>query len=253
MTGKEFIQLTERGNKAIDIALDLAKQLKKTTILIPDQGGWLHYKKAPKRFDLEIKEIKTDDGLLDLEDLEKNANKDSLLLTCSMSGYFAIDNIDQIMKTCSKKECLVINDVSGSIGTYAAKVGNILVCSFSKWKPINLEYGGFIATDNEEFYTNFDASYFEEHNYEPLLEKFDELPKRLELFQKTRKQILDELQSFKIIHKDKEGINVVIKFDDDEVKQIIIDYCKENKLEYVECPKYIRVNDKAISIEVKRL
>ncbi len=253
LTGKKHIQLTERGNQAIKIALDLASQLEKTTVLIPDQGGWMTYKKYPKKFDLEIKEIKTKQGLLDLEDLEKNADKNSILLTCSMQGYFAMDNMDAIMKTASKKGCLVINDVSGSIGTDHAKIGNLLIGSFGKWKPLNVEYGGFIATDDDEFYEKFDASYFDEHKYADLKQKFEELPKRLETFQKTRKQILEDLQSFDIIHKDKNGINVIVKFDDEEIKQRIIDYCKENKLEYTTCPRYIRVNEDAISIEVKRL
>jgi hypothetical protein len=89
--------------------------------------------------------------------------------------------------------------------------------------------------------------------YDDLKKKFEELPARLETFKKTRAQILDDLQSFSIIHKDKDGINVIVKFDDDEVKQRIIDYCKENKLAYTECPRYIRVNEPAVSIEVKRL
>lgn len=253
LTSQSFIQLTERGNKAINIVLLLAKHLEKTTVLIPDQGGWLYYKKAPKKFDLEIKELKTNQGLIDLEDLEKNANENSILLTCSMPGYFAIDNAEEIMKICSKKGCLFINDASGSIGTNAAKIGHIIFGSFGKWKPINLKYGGFIATNHEELYTDFDASYFDEEKYDALLEKIDKLGERLKKFQKARKQIFEDLSSFKIIHKDKPGINVIIKFNDDEIKQRIIDYCKENNLEYTECPRYIRVNEDAVSIEVKRL
>ncbi|MBW2978216.1 DegT/DnrJ/EryC1/StrS family aminotransferase [Candidatus Woesearchaeota archaeon] len=254
LTGKEFIQLAERGNKAIQIALDLAKQLEKTTVLIPDQGGWLTFKKYPKKFNLEIKEIKTKQGLLDLEDLEKNASQESVLLTTSMPGYFAAEeNLQKIQEICTKKGCLFINDISGSIGTDFAKYGDLILASFGKWKPINLEYGGFIATNNNEFYTNFDASYFEEKKYEELIKLLEELPERLKKFQEIRKQIIEELESFKIIHKDKQGINVIVKFDDDEAKQRVISYCKDNKLEYTECPRYIRVNENAISIEVKRL
>ncbi len=253
LTGKKHIQLTERGNKSIKLVLDLANQLEKTTVLIPDQGGWMTYKKYPKKFNLEIKEIKTDQGLLDLKDLQKKADKNSILLTCSMPGYFALDNIKKIKEICDKNKCLLINDASGSIGTDAAKTGHLVFASFGKWKPVNLKYGGFIATDDDEFYEKFDASYFEETMYDDLKKKFEELPKRLKKFKKTRKQILEDLQSFNIIHKDKEGINVIVKFDDDEVKQRIIDYCKENKLEYTECPRYIRVNEPAVSIEVKRL
>ena len=253
LTGKQFIQLTERGNKAINIALDLAERLEKTTVLIPDQGGWLYYKKAPKKFNLKIKEVKTHLGLLDLEDLEKQADENAILLTSSMPGYLAIDNIEEIFKVCGKKGCLLINDISGTVGTDAAKIGNVLICSFGRWKPINLEYGGFIATDDNKFYEDFDSSYFDEHKYEDLKKKLEELPERLKLFQEKRKEILEDLQSFPIVHKDKQGINVVIKFDDEEVKERILDYCKDNKLEHTECPRYIRINEPAISIEVKRL
>ena len=253
LTGKQFIQLTERGNKAIKIALDLAKQLEKTTVLIPDQGGWLTFKKYPKKFNLEIKEIKTKQGLLDLADLEKNANQESVLLTTSMPGYFAVEkNIQKIQEICAKKGTLFINDISGSIGTDFAKFGDIILASFGEWKPVNLEYGGFIATNNKGFYTNFDASYFAEEKYDDLLKLLEELSERLKKFQEIRKKIFEELESFKIIHKDKKGINVIVEFNDDEIKQRIIDYCKDNKLEYTECPRYIRINENAISIEVKR-
>lgn len=253
LTGKEFIQLTERGNKSIKIALALAKELGKTKVLIPDQGGWLTYKKFAEKLGFEVIEIKTDYGLLDHKDLEKNADENSILISCSMPGYFVLDDMEEIMNICSKKNCLVVNDASGSIGTDKAKIGSIIIGSFGKWKPINLEYGGFIATDDRDFYTDFQESYFDEHKYDDLLEKLDELPERLKKWKEKRKQIIEDLQSFQIIHKDKEGINVIIKFDDEEVKQRILDYCDEHKLEYTICPRYIRVNEDAISIEVKRL
>ena len=56
-----------------------------------------------------------------------------------------------------------------------------------------------------------------------------------------------------IINPGKHGINVVIKFKDKEQKEKLIKYCKENKLEYTECPRYIRVEEDAVSIEVKRI
>jgi len=254
LTGKKHVQLAERGNKAIEIALRLAKQLGKKTVLAPDQGGWITFRQYPKKLGLELKEIKTNYGLLELDDLKKNANEKSVFLTCSMPGYLVIEeNLQKIQEICAKKGTLFVNDVSGTLGTDFAKYGDIIVSSFGKWKPVNLEYGGFIATNNEEYYTEFDASYFDDRRYEALLKKFDELPSRLKKFQELRKKILEELESFKIIHKDKQGINVAISFDDEEVKQRIVDYCKENKLEFTECPRYIRVNEKAVSIEVKRL
>lgn len=254
LTGKEYVQLTERGNKAIMLALALAKQLGKTTVLIPDQGGWLTFKNYPGKLNLKLKEIKTSHGLLSLEDLEKKADNDSALLACSMPGYLAVETcLKKIHDVCRKKNMLFINDASGSIGTEAAKCGDLIVSSFGKWKPVNLEYGGFVATNDNEHYTNFDESYFEEEKQEKLLEKLEQLPERLKKLKEARDKILDELQSFDIIHKDKQGINIAVRFDDEEAKNRITDYCRQNRLEFTECPRYIRVNEKAVSIEVKRL
>lgn len=253
LTGQNYAQLTERGNKSIKIVFDLAQKLDKKKVLIPDQGGWITYKQYPPKFGLEIVEVKTDFGLLDMNDLVTKADETSILVCCSMPGYIAVDNFQEIVKQCSSLGCLVVNDASGTLGTDYAKMGDIIIGSFGKWKPVNLEYGGFIATNNLEMYTEFDESYFDEHKYEDLMEKFNTLPAKLEVYGSTRKQIIEDLQSFDIIHKDKEGINVCIKYKDDEVKQRIIDYCKENKIEYTECPRYIRVNTDAISIEIKRI
>jgi dTDP-4-amino-4,6-dideoxygalactose transaminase len=251
LTGNKYIQLTEKGNKSVLIALTLAKEfLDKGKVLIQDQGGWITYKQYPAKIGLEIVELKTDNGLIDLNDLEDKADENSVLLVNSSPGYAVFEDMEKIMEVCKRKKCLLINDISGSIGTSIAKIGDIVFGSFGKWKPINLEYGGFIATNNDNYYQEFDASYFDEHKYDDLLEKFDELASRLKKFEEVRSKVLDELSSFNIVHKDKKGINVIVKFVDDEVKQIIIDYCKENKLEFTECPRYIRIKEPAISIEV---
>ena len=67
------------------------------------------------------------------------------------------------------------------------------------------------------------------------------------------KKIKEDLKGFDIVHKDGNGLNVVVKFKDKSEKQKLIKYCKQNNYEYTMCPRYIRVLDKAISIEVKRL
>lgn len=253
LTGKKHVQLTERGNKAIKLALDIAKQRGKKTVLVPDQGGWITFRKYPEKFGLETVEIKTDKGLLDLLDLEKNADSDSALLVCSMPGYCAVDNMEKIYEICKSKGCLLINDASGAIGTEEAKVGDIILGSFGRWKPVDLEYGGFIATDDDKTYTDLDVSYFDESMYDALIKKLDELPDKLVMFQKRRNIIINDLQSFDIIHKYKVGINVIFAFKDEAAKDRIISYCKEKSLEYTICPRYIRVDETAISIEVKRI
>ena len=51
--------------------------------------------------------------------------------------------------------------------------------------------------------------------------------------------------------------NLSISTDDfpkiEEEMKKIINYCDNNKLPYTECPRYIRINQKAISIEIKKL
>jgi hypothetical protein len=44
-----------------------------------------------------------------------------------------------------------------------------------------------------------------------------------------------------------------VKFNNEEEKNKIKTYCEKNKYEFVECPKMIKVNAEAISIEVKRI
>ena len=68
-----------------------------------------------------------------------------------------------------------------------------------------------------------------------------------------RKKVINDLVDYDIIHKNDLGFVVIIKFKDDTEKENLINYCKNNNLEWTECPRYIRINQKAISIEIKRL
>lgn len=253
LSGKEFIRLTERGNQAIDKVLALAEKIGMKKVLIPDQAGWIHYQKAPEKFNLEKIEVKTQYGIIDLDDLRSKADAQSIFLCNSMPGYFALDDIEDIYKVCQEKDCLLVNDVAGSIGTDCAKVGDIIIGSFGRWKPVNLEYGGFIASDEHEFVKNIGKDKFDVNRKKELLEKLENLPERLERFKEKRAKVIHDLNKHDILFKEGEGINVIILYSDEEEKQEIIDYCKENDLEYTECPRYIRLNEPAISIEVKRL
>ena len=158
---------------------------------------------------------------------------------------------------------MVIMDVTGSIGTALCNgnYADFCLSSFGKWKPINLGYGGFLSAKEKEYFdtpkeifntTNFDANYFPE-----LLKNLKNLKKRYSIFERANKKIKKDLKDLNILHKDKEGINVVIKFNDNQEKEKIINYCNKNNLEYTICPKgifkHIKVNCDAISIEIQRL
>ncbi len=125
----------------------------------------------------------------------------------------------------------------------------MIVCSFGKWKLIDLGYGGFVSSNESlDIKEDFDEKYSDR-----LSEKLDVLDKRLKFLYNKCNKIKKELSSYKIIHKDKKGINVLIGFESEKEKSEIIKYCNENSYEYTLCPRYIRVDRPAVSIEVKRL
>lgn len=249
LTNKDHIKIVSRGNKAILYALKIAKKLGKTKVLIQDQGGWITYRQYPQRLKLELVEVKTDFGLIDLKDLEKKADENSILLLNSMPGYAALEDISDIYNVCIRKKIFLINDVTGSIGTEAAKKGDIVFCSFGKAKPIDYGQGAFIATNNDEL---LNLIRINEEDFD-IEEKLKTLDKRLEFLNKKRKQIIKGLKGLPIIHKNKKGINVIVKTKYQAEKDLVESYCKDNDLEYTICPRYIRVQTDAISIEVKRL
>jgi len=247
LTNHKNIYLTSRGNKAIEHALSLVKG----KLLIPYQGSWMSYKKIAKKLGLDVVELKTDYGIIDLDDLKQKVDSADALIYQNPAGYFADQPIKEIYEICRDK-CLVILDVSGCIGDKELCNGDyadIIVCSFGKWKLVNLEYGGFVSSNKElDIKEDFDENYFDKLN-----EKINTLGKRLKFLYDKCNKIKKDLLDFNIIHKDKKGINVVVMFNDEEQKSEIIKYCEKQNYEYTLCPREIRVNCNAVSIEVKRI
>ena len=68
-----------------------------------------------------------------------------------------------------------------------------------------------------------------------------------------RNKVAEDLSGYDVLHPLDIGFVVVVNFFNDEEQKSIIKYCKENELPYTICPRYIRLNDNAISIELKRL
>jgi hypothetical protein len=259
-TDHEHVILTSRGNSAIYVALSLVKEFG-SKVLIPDQGGWITYKQYSEKLKLKINELKTDYGVIDINDLKLKLEGSSALIFSNPAGYYAEQPFEKIYEVC-KGKAVVILDVTGSIGLNPnGKHADILVCSFGKWKPVNIGYGGFISF-NDNKYLRFVEKLLKEkpnlafentNKYALLLNQLNTLDRKYQSFSEVNKKIKTDLKDFDIIHKNKKGINVIVKFDDETEKEKIIKYCNNNKYDYVLCPRYIKVNEKAISIEVKRL
>jgi glycine/serine hydroxymethyltransferase len=261
-TRHKNVKLVHRGNAAIFCALYIAKQLGKEKIIIPDQGGWISFKTYPGMLGLQLLTVKTDDGVIDLDDLAKKAGKNSAFIVTSFAGYFAEQPMKMISEVCRKNGCLLIEDASGAVGDETLCDGNhsdIIVGSFGRWKPINAEYGGFISAAKKEWFDkNNDVFSMTNHypEYDALLAKLDNAPLRLKemiaIAERVKQEVVRELPGIEIVHRESRGLNVIAKYKNEKEKQSMIKYCERHRHEYVECPQYIRLEEKAISIELKR-
>ncbi|MBT3324367.1 hypothetical protein HN681_03330 [archaeon] len=253
LCGHKNVKITDRGNSAIFIALNIVKRISdRKKILIPKEGGWFSYKKYPKYFNFQTEEVETDRSLIDLEDLEEKSKDAAAIIFCSFGGYFVEQKLRQISEICKKNDCLVIEDASGAIGDEVlcnGKYSDIIVGSFGEWKPVNNGYGGWISC-NENYFEKVSSALSLVRVYPKAYEEiFNALKKnKLKKLIELQMKVKADLKEFDVFHKNKRGVNVVV-----ENNPKVIKYCKDKKYPYVECPKYIRVGEKAISIELKRL
>lgn len=244
-TGKKYVYFVERGNKAIYEALKIAKESGKNKVLIPDQGGWLTYQQYPAKLNMFSEGVKTKSGVFDLSNLKEKLSKECVVLVNSMPAYSTYENMEMLVDVCHRFGAMVINDVSGSIGKIQARYGDIIVGSFGKWKPICIEKGGFIALDEQVPINEVELDEVS------LAKAIKGRGDRVQKWINQVKKIKNDLREFDVLHKDSEGFVVIVKYKSQDEKQKIIDYCEGNNLIHKECPRYIRVMEDAISIEVK--
>ena len=260
ITKHKNCKLTCSGNAAILCALSLARTAGKTRILIPDQGGWVSYKTYPELLNLETAEIKTNAGIIKPGDLESQLDNKCALILASFAGYFAEQPLKEISAVCKKKRTLLIEDVSGSIGCKNlcnGEYSDIIIGSFGRHKLIDIGFGGFISVKDKQLFekgravlssTKFCAALCDE-----LSAQLDTLQDRLDFLLNLSGKIKKDLNDQDIIHKNKDGLNVIVRYHDDDKKEEIIKYCKKNNYQFVICPKTYKVIEPAISIEVKRI
>lgn len=254
ITGKDYVYFTPRCNKSIEIAMKVIADLGRTTCLYQEEGGWLTYEKYIQQAGLDPIKMITNDGLVYEKEVARH-DVDAALIINSLAGYIATQDMNTLGGVCAANDIFLINDVSGSIGLPESKIGDIIVGSFGEAKPVNLGSGGFIATSDKDLYDKIVEFFPEESELQFILleKKLRGLDTRRSYLQKRAREVKQDLEDMDIVHPEHDGLNVVIRYDNDDQKQRIIEYCKEKELEYTECPREIRILDNAISIEVKRL
>ena len=128
--------------------------------------------------------------------------------------------------------------------------------TFGKWKLVDAGSGGFISAKHKKIWDVLKKEVDvleDEITLQKIWQKLQELPERIGFLQERRNKILTDLSNFNILYPADIGFVVVIEFATVQEKEKIINYCEKKELSWTECPRYIRVNKKAISIEVKQL
>lgn len=261
-TKHEIVKITHTGDSAIFAALFLAKQHGYTSVLIPDQGGWLSYKTFPKILEMNILELKTDYGLFLPSEIAKHKN--AVLLFSSFAGYAAPQRLPEIAAVCKKQNILMIEDASGALtypGLCDGQVSDIIVGSFGKWKIADVGYGGFLSTRRELVSETVKSSDIfslvgeKTMNYDLLLQKLKNASQRLHFILRKTQELKQKCKKlgFSLLHEKEEGLSIFVVFKNEKEKKKIIDFCKEEEIPFKECPLYIKVLENAISLEVKRL
>ena len=258
LTKHDHVALTNRGNASILLSLILSS---KDTVLIPSEGGWMTYEPIALSLNKKVIRIKTTNAVIDLTDLKKHANKNAVLLYHSVGGYFAPQDIKQIYDICKSKDTLIIMDACGSLGTEYCNgnYADIIFSSFGKWKPVDLQTGGFISFDTKELKQRakslLTATKFEgDTNH--LFKKLKLIKDRLDMLKGIRDQVIADMhdQGYQIIGSEHPfGLVVPVKFKGEIERLKIATYCTKHNLEYTICPREIRVMQEAMCIEVKRV
>lgn len=276
-TGHQYAKLVNSGNAAIMLAMNAIKG----SILIPDQGAWNGFKQIAKFLGKDLIQIKTKQGLITSEHLTESINqaieenhidsieednKSALFLT-SFAAYAAEQNIGEISKVLHDKNLLLVEDASGAICDYKGTLANgnysdIIIGSTGSPKIINVGDGGFITTNDDSIFTNSNillktskCSNITACGISNEIEfAKDNLKKTVDFCQNLKIEI-EKQTDFEVFHKDKRGINVILKSKDP--KSLSYNLRREFVLDshgmITKCPNYNRLKEKAVAIEIKNL
>ena len=259
LTSHEFVEMTSSGNNSILIALSAIEG----DIIVPDQGGWHGFKQIAKFLNKEIHTLKTDLGIINPNDIDElEIKENSALIFTSFAGYCGEQDTKGISKYCRNNNITTIEDASAGIGDKNHKLGNgnysdIILASTGSPKMINVGGGGFITTNNKEFFDKTKVpqklSKTNEIICSGIDSELDLVEKNLELTLNATKHLKNNIPN--VMHKDRRGVNVIIPHDN--AKEISWDLKKSLTIDksgfITTCPNYNRVKQKAIAIEIKNL
>lgn len=258
LTKKKHILFFDKCRVGAEFLMRFALTRNISSVILQEEGGWYTYEKSASSLTLGVVKAPMVDGLIrgDVFPFVDN----SLVVVNSMPGYFFLEDMGFYDSFKDKGfNSFLVNDVSGSVGEDVCVVGDFIIGSFGKDKPLSISSGGgFVAFD--DFYEELFAIKEEFFKGSGSLINFDELLVALDVFVLKKKAWFDFSNNLKKVLLEKnfcvlnplKSINVLVKFNDLFEKESLIKFCSELNLEFVICPMYIRSNEQALSIEVKK-
>lgn len=260
VTGHEYAKVVNSGNSAILATMSIFKD----KILIPDQGGWIGFKKIAEFLGLETIEVQTKLGILNpkvVEDAIDKYNPEALFIT-SFAGYIAEQPVEQIYDVCGDKNIFLVEDASGGIGDEQKQLGNgdhahVIIGSTGSPKIVNVGNGGFISTNYEEIFKKskniLKSLKADSVTCAGIAEEIINAPQILSKTIAACDMIKKEFKS--TIHAQKRGITVALRTDNPkkmgyELRQRL---SVEGRSMITVCPRYERVMVDAVCLEIKNL
>ena len=239
-------------------------------VLVADQGGWNGFIKSCEIFDKMVEYVESDDGLINIEKLDKylKENKVKTLYLTSLAGYTAKQPLKEIQEVCSIHDVTLIIDISGSVGDEEIRgYGDIQVSSTGSPKIVNIENGGFINIITNRLELNKQLLKTFKADNITCAGIFHEIDKAKEIEEKTIKMnrylknklvnLLSDNETHKVIHPDSLGLNTMITAES-KSKAKKLAYNIRQRIEIngniiTVGPNYNRIKKPSITIEVKNL
>jgi glycine/serine hydroxymethyltransferase len=257
LTGHKYSKIVNSGNSAIFTVMSRLKG----KIMVPDQGGWSGFIKIAEFLNHEIIYLPTHYGLIDPDFLYLTLQKEkpkALFLT-SFAGYTAEQPLKEIHQICKEEGVVLVEDASGALGDEKGRLANkkyadVIVASTGSPKIVNVGNGGVISSNQRELmdlplrFLDADpvtcAGITEEIKNAPSI-----LSETISACAYLKKE-LDE-----VFHKNKRGINVILQTRNTKIMarelRSSLNVHKGGMIS--KCPRYDRVMDKGIALEIKNL
>jgi len=262
ITQHQHAQIVNSGNSAIMAVMNALDG----PFILPDQGGWIGFKRIAEFLGKEIITLETEWGIISPEKLELLLDNlvqvPSALFLTSFAAYTAEQPVRELFELCHENDMILVEDASGSVGDPEKRLCNgnhahIIIGSTGSPKIVNVGNGGFVSTNDKA-----------------ILEKSQLLYKMLKADSVTCAGIQAEMKLAPynldktvnacnflkknlgtVFHKNKRGITVILPSENprQDSRNLRKHLHTDGKGIITTCPQYNRLMEKAVCIEIKNL